>query len=163
MLYFTLQVQFVLWFAGLRGIISFALALNVPGADHDVCFALLCSALLCFTLLYSALLCSTLYSVLLVTLLYSALLCFTLLQVIAAATLIIVMLSIVIFGGGTAPVLMCMGMIKETKEEKKKREESDAEGRLVCSCMLTYADTYMLTYAVTEGKEKRDDRPTGAQ
>ena len=30
------KVQFVLWFSGLRGIISFALALNVPGADHDV-------------------------------------------------------------------------------------------------------------------------------
>ena len=29
-------MQFVLWFSGLRGIISFALALNVPGADHDV-------------------------------------------------------------------------------------------------------------------------------
>eukprot|EP00960_Hanusia_phi_P030524 748676-Hanusia_phi.AAC.1 len=28
------QVQFVLWFSGLRGIISFALALNVPGAGE---------------------------------------------------------------------------------------------------------------------------------
>eukprot|EP00291_Cryptomonas_curvata_P017375 CAMPEP_0172163786 /NCGR_PEP_ID=MMETSP1050-20130122/7464_1 /TAXON_ID=233186 /ORGANISM="Cryptomonas curvata, Strain CCAP979/52" /LENGTH=662 /DNA_ID=CAMNT_0012834013 /DNA_START=291 /DNA_END=2276 /DNA_ORIENTATION=+ len=32
----SFKVQFVLWFSGLRGIISFALALNVPGADHDV-------------------------------------------------------------------------------------------------------------------------------
>jgi NhaP-type Na+/H+ or K+/H+ antiporter len=50
----------VLWFSGLRGIISFALALNVPGADHDI---------------------------------------------IAAATLIIVMATIIIFGGGTVPLL----------------------------------------------------------
>jgi len=32
----SLKVQLVLWFSGLRGIISFALALNVPGSDHDV-------------------------------------------------------------------------------------------------------------------------------
>ena len=36
-------------------------------------------------------------------------------DVIAAATLIIVMLTIIIFGGGTVPVLQCMGMIKESK------------------------------------------------
>ena len=78
----SMKVQFVLWFSGLRGIIAFALALNVPGGDHDV---------------------------------------------IAAATLIIVMLTIIIFGGGTVPVLQCMGMIKESKSEREARRKDEAQ------------------------------------
>jgi len=78
----TFKVQFVLWFSGLRGIISFALALNVPGADHDV---------------------------------------------IAAATLLIVLATIIVFGGGTVPTLRALNMIEETDKIYISKAANDQE------------------------------------
>jgi len=88
----SFKVQFVLWFSGLRGIISFALALNVPGADHDV---------------------------------------------IAAATLLIVLATIIIFGGGTVPTLRALNMI----EDKDKVYISKAANEREAGSLLRREDS----------------------
>jgi len=103
----TGKVQFVLWFSGLRGIISFALALNVPGADHDV---------------------------------------------IAAATLIIVMLTILIFGGGTAPTLRALNMIqdKEPPVFVSRAQQETENGKLL---NRDDSDRFPYNYGTEEGEE----------